>query len=523
MEESALVLLDKGACWNNPAKVVAHWSELSPTSGEESVCKEVDARAMAIKKEYLAWVYDLGRVEVEGQPLTKFLQIGDRLSFWWMTLKAEKSTFKSPGIYQVFKLRALESIYEKHACKGLIYCGGDAKLHCVLEQWCRKIGHPYQRNTSSVKIRVKKTSAFRKMHHKLPYGLQALGSLLKKWFSYFLHVRRAVFDKVVPADNPQITVVTFFPNIDLEKAGSGRFYSHYWEELHKLLDRLPISVNWVWLYFSSKDVPYREAVKIRNLCNSTDPEKYKHYIAEEFLTLRQFLKALGIFLRVYSRGLRLRNIRDRFQLTGSNINFFPLMEWEWKSSLFGPVAMDGALRIAMFESMAQKLRADPLAIYTWENQAWEMALLSAWRKYRPKAKTIAYQHSFARSTDLRQFFDPRVFEDRGEDSCPLPNRLAVNGSMGIKKIREASYPMDRVLPVEALRYFYFEKLYGSERGEIDKSKRTLLVTTGSVAEENKAQLRFLSEVAADNGLEKYGKIVIKAHPGLDIKELLNEL
>jgi surface carbohydrate biosynthesis protein (TIGR04326 family) len=95
--------------------------------------------------------------------------------------------------------------------------------------------------------------------------------------------------------------------------------------------------------------------------------------------------------------------------------------------------------------------------------------------------------------------------------------------MGIKQVREASYPMDRVLPVEALRYLYLAKVDGSERREINESNRTLLVTTGSLLEENKAQLRFLSEVATVNGLKKYGKIVIKAHPGLDIKELLNEI
>ena len=103
---------------------------------QESIPQKAEEQALSIKKEYLAWVYDLGQYKIKGQTLISFLKIFDNFSFWWMTKIAAKSPFLSPCIFQVFKLRALEKLYFEKECKGVVYCGNNLDLHEIFKKWC---------------------------------------------------------------------------------------------------------------------------------------------------------------------------------------------------------------------------------------------------------------------------------------------------------------------------------------------------------------------------------------------------
>ena len=122
---STFVLLDEINSWNGDSKVVANWSELIVPQNQESLPLKVEEKATQMKREYLRWVYDLGRYKIRGKTLVSHLKVSDDFSFWWMTLIAEKSIYKSPSIYQIFKLRILEQLYRERGCQGLIYCGYD--------------------------------------------------------------------------------------------------------------------------------------------------------------------------------------------------------------------------------------------------------------------------------------------------------------------------------------------------------------------------------------------------------------
>ena len=77
-----MILLDEDVQWDGDGKVIAHWTQLDFSPGQESIPQKVEEQALSIKKEYLAWVYDLGKYKVEGQTLISFLKIFDNFSFW---------------------------------------------------------------------------------------------------------------------------------------------------------------------------------------------------------------------------------------------------------------------------------------------------------------------------------------------------------------------------------------------------------------------------------------------------------
>ena len=106
-----MVLLEKDLELQGNSKIIAHWSEINVPPKHISIPTKVEEEISILKNEYLSWVYELGQSKVGGKTITKHLQIMNNLSFWWMTYLSEKSPYKCPGIYRVFKLRILEKLY----------------------------------------------------------------------------------------------------------------------------------------------------------------------------------------------------------------------------------------------------------------------------------------------------------------------------------------------------------------------------------------------------------------------------
>jgi surface carbohydrate biosynthesis protein (TIGR04326 family) len=524
---SSMILLDEGSSWDGDSRLVVNWSEVLVSTGQESLPLKVEELAPEIKKEYLAWVYDLGQSNINGKTLASQLQINENLSAWWMTLVEEKSTYRCPSIYKVFKLRALEKLYLVNDCRGLIYCGNDQHLQAILENWLKKLNHPYQRHSSEKCVVNTGLTGIRKRASRFPYWIQALAYLFNRWRLIFKHIRvnKSVAPTKINKDyESSVTIVTYFPNIDLEKTEQGRFWSHYWEQLHNLLDQMPVYVNWVWMYSKSKEVSFKETTVLQRKCNQARPEKYRYFLLEDFLNIESFFKAIKIYWGQYRKGLKLKDIQNKFVFPDSKLNFYPMMEYDWNASIFGHFALNSALELSMFSNMAQKFPKMRWLLFNWENQPWEKALISTWKLHQKKSKSIAYQHTSAvRPMDLRAFFDPRVVKQTGVDAMPFPDILAVNGSINKKLLQECGYSDNKIFKVEALRSLTLAGRYRKKKKDLKPLNRTLFVTTGYIHRENEFQLKLLKDAERLDGLKKYSKILIKPHPYMPVETILESL
>ena len=521
----ALVLLDETISWNGDSRVLVNWSGINVPKNQESLPLKVEETATKIKREYLKWIYDLGRFKLRGKTLISHLKLSDSFSFWWMTSIAEKSTYKSSSIYQVFKLRTLEQLYLERACHGLIYCGYDLNLHRTLKQWCRSMGHPYHRH-SSRKCEIKSDrTGLKNRARKFPFWIQAIIYLLRRWFLKLRHLKPIKISSCAEkSNNNQITIVTYFPNIDLKKTKSGRFWSRYWESLHELLDKAPIKVNWIWLQQDSSEIDYKETIKLQEICNQAGVNKYRHFLLEDFLSTAGFLKSLYLYSKLYFTGLLLKEARKAFCFPDSKLNFFPIMEYDWESSLFGHTALDAAMIISMYSTMAKELPEMRSVVYLLENHSWELALIASWKQHQENCKVIGFHHTpGARPLELKLYFDPNQFNETGINILPLPDALAINGAINQKLIQDFGYPLDKFYSVEGLRSFNISGQYGIAKNCIKDSNRTLLVVTGFVSPETEFQLDLLNEANAFGGLTSYSRVLIKPHPDLPIEKILREI
>ena len=513
-EKTSLILLDEDADWDGESQVVAHWTQLNVPASHESIPQRTEEQAREIKTEYFAWVHDLGRTRVRGKTVIASLKTFDNLSYWWMTSIAVKSPFENDSLYTVFKLRTLERLYLEQNCSGLVYYGNDHALHQTLQGWCREQGHPYKRFRTAKK-RAPKETGIRNWLRKSPYWFQAFIYLIKNWYLRYRHI-----DSIRPDEARQLqkesgaTLVTYFPNFDQEKARKGEFFSRYWEGLNPALNRLPFKTYWVWYYFESPAFQFKEAVPLRDLCNQTRPEQRRYFLLEEFLTPGVFLKALKLYMKIYGTGLRLKEAQKAFHLPGSTINFFPVMEKEWKTSLFGNMAIDGAIKIAVFDFMAKILPANPWGLFTWENLPLDFALMSAWRRHRKETRILASQHGFFRTFDLRLYSDSRDFAETGLEAIPLPDKLCVNNREAMGLLQEARFPHEKIAKVEAMRYFNLKGRYHTYKKTAPAKGRILLAIMGITDRENQFQFQLLREAAATGGLQSYSQVFIKPHPGL---------
>jgi surface carbohydrate biosynthesis protein (TIGR04326 family) len=496
------------------ADIRAYWTTYDVPAEAFSIPALVEEQAEDLRREYLAWVNDFGNFRVGGRSVKSHLLLLPDFSFWWMTLIAEKEPLKSESIYIVFKLRVLENLCDRLKSTRIVYAGRNRDVHQTLSRWCRAS----QRQYEWIRAGLPRRPAGSWRRRLLPHPVQAVSYLAQRCLNRYRFAARARLDG--PAAYPdEVTIVTYFPNVDMDRTRSGRFWSRYWERLHELLDNLPLTVNWLWIYAESGQCSFREALRLRDVCNSKDPGKYRHFVADEFMSPARVLRALWYYGFLCWQGLRLVGAKAGFRFAGSGLNFYPILRRDWRASLFGLIAMDGVLHCAALECATERLPARPWGMFVWENQPWELILMTAWRRRSPSGTMIAHQHTCLQFLDLRSFADVREYQQDGADGRPIPDVLVVNGSAAFDLMNESGFPAERLYVAEAIRFPGLrERPVERQRKRV---RRTLLLATGLLPGETRFQIALVQRTARSVGLPDIGKVLIKPHPFCPVEPILS--
>jgi surface carbohydrate biosynthesis protein (TIGR04326 family) len=109
--------------------------------------------------------------------------------------------------------------------------------------------------------------------------------------------------------------------------------------------------------------------------------------------------------------------------------------------------------VELFDAVLSDIPHQETGLYLCENQAWECALVRAWRR-NGHGRIIGVPHSTTPFWYLNLYDDPREFNRLRDGAKPIPDALAVNGPMARKALLDAGYPATRLVEVEALRFQY---------------------------------------------------------------------
>ena len=420
------------------------------SGGSSSIPAYVEAHAERLRAKYLAFVYDLGESRIAGKTVVEHLAFDGSFSFWWMTRLAEKSPYKSPGIYAALRLFALEEMLLEKNPSRLELATEDEDLSEAIAALCRNRGIDFARRAGG-----RQRQSFR---DRFPYavkGLRAFARHLAAWRPLRRFDRPRWF-----SGDAAVFVCSFFAHLDTESCARGEFRSHYWEVLPGRLHDAGRRINWIhhYLHGYSSDAPdARTSLSWLERYNADAERQGRHSFLESYMSFGAAVRAALNWLRLNAVARRLSAIPEAFSPKDSGVWLWPVLRDDWMTSLSGSVGALNCLWVELFDAALADIPPQKTGLYLCENQAWEPALIRAWRKHG-HGEIFGVAHTTVPFWHLYYFDDPRVFERGRGPAKPLPDRLAVSGPAATRIFAGVGHPANSLVEVEALRYLDLPRL-----------------------------------------------------------------
>ncbi len=420
----------------------------------------IETNSEFLKENYLAWIFEFGNSIVRNKSIIQKLKIRDNLSYWWMTnLALKKNAFSSPpGITDAIKLLAFEKIAKDISFQEILYLGSNKSILLILKNWCKINSKIF--NSSHIK------------HQKFIYNnliIYNLVSVIKTlvWFFYYI-IRQFPFlvlnNHKQKKNSNTVTFFNYFDNLDKSYVNNNQFKSLYWGNLKNITDLYNLKQDWVHLFITSDTCPNPNSA-LRLLKNNSD-KNTSHEFMEGSLTLGILFRTIKDYFKIFSFGLRILNVKYLFSPEDSNLNFWPLFSREWNDSFYGKTAFENALYINLFEKiLISDFSGKHIGVYLQENQAWEIAMISAWER-GGNGNLIGFPHSSVRFWDLRYFYDKRTHDDLSDLKVPSPTLFAVNSKLTFNLFKFSGYNIMKLFEVEALRYISLSNLMYNQTNSI---------------------------------------------------------
>jgi len=471
----------------------------------------IEENADSLRARYLAWIYALGELRLQGRRLIDHFQLRPGFSYWWMTLFVEKCNYsKSPQIDNAIRMLAFCDWAVGRAIESITLVSANEPLAECMRKWCEQ---------SSVVFKWQRLpepsvyfSPVQRLNLALPVAIQALlwlpRYLLGRW-----PLRGVGLDEWRQTEG-RITFVSYLFNLLPEAVTTGRYESRYWAHLPDMLKKDGRKTNWLHLYVKDALLPNADkAAEIIRAFNKAGQGAQNHVALDAFLTVGVVLKSLRNWVKLAWTGKRLEYLIS--SSAQDKPDLWPLFAEDWRQSTCGITALSNVLNLGLFEAAMKSLPKQQVGVYLQENQGWEFGLLHAW-KAAGQGRLIGSPHSSVRFWGLGYFFDPRSYQRIGNNPLPLPDQIALNGKAATDAYLAGGYPAQDLVQVEALRYLHLDA--AKDRHVVDSSAPgsglQLLVLGDYLARNTRLQMRLLEQSV--QSLPADMTITVKPHPACPI-------
>ena len=470
-----------------------------------SVLDVIEKNDEYLRERYLDLIYGIGALDVKGKSVAERLELKNRLSFWWLSLLAEKNYAKSPQIFEVLKLLALDLILSKHTNAQVTLCSSDRLTSRRIKGWAsakrialNEIHSPHFSFGFQIK-RLKRLPILRQLVAFLYISHYVVKRIPLRYLSYRLD-DKARFDYIF---------VDYLDNFHRDDFDDQIFNSDYWHNISEVLGSKK-NILWLHRYIEGQFASEVAAAKKLDLLNSRNKINQHHITLESFISLSLLAKALSVFCQV---AFRAKTLEKHILTSTAHRCFWPFLKEDWDKSFFGLEGIINVLELLLFEKALGTLSNDATCFFLQENQCWEFGLLSVWKRSR-KGKIIGVPHSTVRFWDLRYHHDERIFSETNTSSLPLPDYIACNGKHGFEQFKKSGYPLVRLVPVEALRYNYLVDAKFEKR-TMEMGKITILVFGDYIQSNVERQIKTINNLPS--ALRDRISIIFKAHPNTPIQ------
>lgn len=508
-----LTLWDSGSDPSRVSGLFYRWNGYAESDSIQCLLTYVEAHGERLRRKYLAWIHDQGECRIDGKRLIDHLVLDNGLSYWWLTLLAEKSPWKSPAIVDAIRLLALEEVLLEEKPGTFLLVSANCCLHEVLRDLCQNLGIVYEWERLSAPPRPQLSC--RGIYQALPPSVSALIRLahyvLTRW--PFRQAEKSGWF----GGAKSLFVCSFLYNVDSSSAKAGEFHSRLWEGLPRVIAQSGYPAgNWLHLFTPHAAISSpRVAMDWVQRFNLQRQEQGFHAFLDAYLSWPVVWRVCKHWVRLSAAFGRLRGIKQGFRPEGSQLSLWPIFRGDWRDSMRGSSSISNLLWIELFDRALRDLPHQDKGLYLCENQPWERALIHAWRNHG-HGQLIAVAHSTMRFWDLRYFIDPRTVRSSAPYSMPQPDYTALNGQAAVEAYLATDYPKEAIVECEALRYGYLSNLspWHSSRKVAEAPIRVLIL--GDYLASGTIKMLQLLETAASR-ISVPATYTVKPHPNYAVR------
>lgn len=474
----------------------------------------INETADEIRDKYIEFIAGLpDRFKIDGKNLKEWLYYPDGgVSLWWLSLVAEKNTFKSDSFNRLVQLYSVIRVIEEHKVKKIILGCSSKKLTSTLNLYCKR------NSLSFILLHGKEEHGIRKLLGKYP-AIRAFigaGAYLGNEFVRWIHIKRFTkksLKRRIETNNP-VLAITYYPNIDTEFASRGIFKNKYYLPLQEELEKQGRDIIWVAMYVHNTSISFHESLQYARKFITSG---YHFVFLKEFLTITSFAKILTGLLWSLIKFKKIEKALPNYHYFSENVSVYPIFREDWYVSFCGAISVQGFLYLEAFKNMFKKLKGIQKGVYFCEMHAWEKALLATRKKYADDMELFGYQHATVSKMLLNYFNHPSELQEADSKyAMPKPDKIACAGEVPHNYFKESGWRDEELTVVEAIRYSHLRNIipHGG------KLKENILLVAFSISiEESTAILNMVYEGLKD---AENVKVWLKPHPFLPMDLVLQK-
>jgi len=478
------------------------------TINHRSILKFIEKHSDTIRKEYLEWISKLSEIDIRGKKLKEHLEFEPEFSIWWMTLLNEKSIYKSQALFDCIRVLAVEKMVKINKPESIRIYSNNKIIINTIKNYCETNKIIFSYSLIIKELAFNKIINLRKI---LPFFIKAPISLIKyivkRW------ALREVRVKEWNSRSNAIFIFSYFIHLDKKSLLSNNFYSKQWETLPKLLINKNKKINWIHHFLTSELAPNsKKGNEWLKIFNHDSDNQGIHSFLDSFLSVKIILLTFGRWIKLCFKMLFFQKFLKKSIKRNNKGWLWPIFNKEWKTSIFGSVAIENFLWIGLLDKAMKSIPKQELGLYLCENQAWEKAFIFFWKK-NGHGELIGVPHSTIRYWDLRYFNKNELGENL---LCePKPDKIALNGPAAMNEYIKAEQPIDNIVEVEALRFLHLkDKVRKIKTSKNNTEKLNLLLIGDYVSSLTHLNLEMLDSL--NNLILENYNIYFKAHPATNI-------
>jgi surface carbohydrate biosynthesis protein (TIGR04326 family) len=463
------------------------------------------------KAEYLGWLAELGKSSVRGTSLERALMIRPDLSYWWMTLPTAPCFTESSVVYQAVRLWAFAALADELRLIHIQLVGASREVTEILSSWARQTGRTLTIGPDHSEVNHMSGRKLRRVRRRgvIHHVAKASVFLFRQYLGY--RTTRSSRGPILSGQDGAATFIDYFDNFRVDEADSLRYISNYWGRLPASLFTGPQPPMWLHVDCRSSVAPSIPVARglLRDLNGNSSGTQ--HSLLQDLMSSRLLISAVATFLRISLVTGRARPARSSWLHPESNMNMWPLVRDTWRSASLGIDAAQNALWIRLFEKEASSSATSRICVYLMENQPWELALISSWRR-AGHGSIYGVAHSMVRQWDLRYSLGWSHGRMTQVEGLPQPDLVLANGPISVMALRENGLPIDTLCEVEAVRYLRSTGGDGKDDVKSRQPEPTLRVLALGEYDEDMAlaQVRTVNAMLAQTELDI--EVTFRAHP-----------